>query len=53
MKGLNCLINNASIFENDNLINFSDKSFLKHININLKSSCNFNQEFAKLYKKRR
>ena len=28
MKGLDCLINNASIFENDNLINFSEKSFL-------------------------
>ena len=25
MKGLDCLINNASIFENDNLINFSEK----------------------------
>ena len=37
MKGINCLINNASVFENDNLINFSDKSFLKHININLKA----------------
>ena len=27
MKGLDCLINNASIFENDSLINFNDKSF--------------------------
>ena len=26
MKGVDCLINNASIFENDNLINFSDFS---------------------------
>ena len=23
MKGLNCLVNNASVFENDNLVNFS------------------------------
>ena len=37
MKGLDCLINNASIFENDNLENFSEKSFIKHININLKA----------------
>ena len=27
MRGIDCLINNASIFENDNLINFSEKSF--------------------------
>ena len=50
MKGLNCLINNASIFENDNLINFSDKSFLKHININLKSPAILTRDFAKKYK---
>ena len=27
MNGLDCLINNASIFENDNLTNFSEKLF--------------------------
>ena len=27
MKGLDCLVNNASIFENDELTNFSEKSF--------------------------
>ena len=32
MRGLDCLINNASIFENDNLENFSVKSITKHIN---------------------
>ena len=37
MKGLDCLINNASIFENDNLDNFSNSSFLKHLNVNLKA----------------
>ena len=36
MKGVDCLINNASVFENDDLQNFSEKSFIKHININLK-----------------
>ena len=46
MKGLNCLINNASIFENDNLSNFSDKSFLRHLNINLKAPAMLIRDFA-------
>ena len=50
MKGVDCLINNASIFENDNLINFSEKSFLKHININLKAPAILIQNFAKVFK---
>jgi NAD(P)-dependent dehydrogenase (short-subunit alcohol dehydrogenase family) len=50
MKGLNCLINNASIFENDNLLNFSEKSFIKHININLKAPAILIRDFAKKYK---
>ena len=50
MKGLNCLINNASVFENDNLLNFSDKSFLKHININLKAPAMLIKNFANIYK---
>ncbi len=29
MKGLDCLINNASVFENDNLENFSEKIIFK------------------------
>ena len=37
-------------FENDNLINFSDKSFLKHININLKAPAILIRDFAKIYK---
>ena len=50
MKGLNCLVNNASVFENDNLINFSEKSFLKHINVNLKAPAILIRDFAKKYK---
>ncbi|RPG97227.1 MAG: SDR family oxidoreductase [Candidatus Pelagibacter sp. TMED239] len=50
MKGLDCLVNNASIFENDNLINFSEKIFLKHININLKAPAILIKNFAKVYK---
>ena len=50
MKGLDCLINNASIFENDNLENFSEKLFNKHININLKAPAILTQNFKKLLK---
>ena len=50
MKGLDCLINNASIFENDNLENFSDRSFIKHININLKAPAILTQNFKKVNK---
>jgi len=50
MKGLNCLINNASLFENDNLQNFSEKSFTKHLNINLKAPAILIQNFKKLLK---
>ena len=50
MKGLNCLINNASLFENDNLQNFTEKSFTKHLNINLKAPAILIQSFKKLLK---
>ena len=50
MKGLNCLINNASLFENDSLYNFTEKSFTKHLNINLKAPAILIQNFKKLLK---
>ena len=50
MKGLNCLINNASLFEDDSLYNFTDKSFTKHLNINLKAPAVLIQNFKKLLK---
>ncbi len=50
MKGLDCLINNASIFENDNLNNFTENSFSKHININLRAPAILIQGFKKLIK---
>ena len=50
MKGLDCLINNASLFENDNLHNFTEKSFTKHLNINLKAPAILIQNFKKLLK---
>ena len=50
MKGINCLVNNASVFENDNLINFSEKSFIKHININIKAPAILIRDFTKKFK---
>ena len=52
MKGLDCLINNASVFENDNLLNLNDKSFSKHINVNLKAPALLTQNFKKYVKKK-
>ena len=53
MKGLDCLINNASIFENDNLDNFSDNSFQKHLNVNLKAPAILTQNFKKMVKNKK
>ena len=50
MKGLDCLINNASIFEKDDLSTFNDKSFNNHININLKAPAVLTQDFKKYLK---
>ena len=47
MKGLNCLINNASIFENDKLENFNSSSWEKHLSINLKAPAILSREFGK------
>ena len=44
------MINNASIFENDNLDNFSNNSFLKHLNVNLKAPAVLIQSFKRLVK---
>ena len=51
MRGLDCLINNASVFENDTLTNFNDKSFAKHMNVNLKAPVLLTQNFKKYVKK--
>jgi len=47
MKYFDCLINNASIFENDKLLNFNSKSWEKHISINLKAPAILSKEFVK------
>jgi len=51
MKGIDCLINNASIFENDNIENFDERGFDKHLNINLKSPALLSKDFCKYIKK--
>ncbi len=47
MKFFDCLINNASLFENDKLENFNSKSWEKHISINLKAPALLSKEFSK------
>ena len=47
LKYFDCLINNASIFENDKIENFSSKSWENHISTNLKAPAILSKEFAK------
>ena len=47
LKYFDCLINNASLFENDKLENFSSKSWENHISINLKAPALLTKEFSK------
>ena len=47
MKRLDCLINNASLFENDNIFNFSENSWDSHFDINLKAPAILIKEFSK------
>tara|TARA_Y100001980_G_C14522638_1_gene297984 strand:- start:558 stop:1313 length:756 start_codon:yes stop_codon:yes gene_type:complete len=50
MKGLDCLINNASLFEKDDLESFNDKSFSKHLDTNLKAPAFLIKDFKKYVK---
>ena len=47
LKYFDCLINNASLFENDKLENFSLDSWSKHIRTNLRAPALLTKEFAK------
>jgi len=47
MKYFDCLINNASLFENDSLKNFTSKIWDKHLDVNLKAPAYLTKEFAK------
>ena len=47
LKYFNCLINNASLFENDKLENFKTDSWEKHISTNLRAPALLSKEFSK------
>jgi NAD(P)-dependent dehydrogenase (short-subunit alcohol dehydrogenase family) len=53
MKGIDCLINNASVFEKDSLSSFNEKSFNAHINVNLKAPAILTQDFKKYLKSKK
>ncbi|MDC3186641.1 SDR family NAD(P)-dependent oxidoreductase, partial [Candidatus Pelagibacter sp.] len=47
LKYFDCLINNASLFENDKLENFTTDSWDKHLKTNLRTPALLSKEFAK------
>ena len=47
LKYFDCLVNNASLFENDKLENFSLDSWSKHLRTNLRAPALLTKEFAK------
>jgi len=47
LKYFDCLINNASLFENDKLENFNANSWEKHLSVNLKAPALLSKEFSK------
>ena len=47
LKFFDCLINNASLFENDKLESFSTDSWGKHLRTNLRTPALLSKEFAK------
>ena len=47
LKYFDCLINNASLFENDSLKSFSPKSWNQHLDVNLKAPAYLTKEFSK------
>jgi len=44
---INCLINNAALFEKDDILNFTTKSWNDHLNINLLAPTILTKQFAK------
>ena len=47
LKYFDCLINNASLFDNDKIENFKIDSWEKHINTNLRAPAFLSKEFSK------
>ena len=50
LKYFDCLINNASLFENDKIENFTTDSWGKHLRTNLRAPALLSREFAKSIK---
>ncbi len=50
LKTLDCLVNNASLFENDKLENFTTKSWGLHLRTNLRAPALLTKEISKLMK---
>jgi NAD(P)-dependent dehydrogenase (short-subunit alcohol dehydrogenase family) len=48
LGSIDCIINNASIFENDDILNFDEKNWNNHIKINLLAPAILIKEFSKL-----
>ena len=49
---ISCLINNAALFERDDILSFSNKSWHNHLNINLLAPTILTKQFAKQASKR-
>ena len=47
LKYFDCLVNNASLFENDKLENFTSKSWDNHLNTNLRAPALLTKAFSK------
>jgi len=47
LKYFDCLVNNASLFENDKLENFNGKSWGNHLNTNLRAPAILTKAFSK------
>ncbi|MEY3112730.1 MAG: hypothetical protein RJA85_377 [Pseudomonadota bacterium] len=48
LGNIDCIINNASIFNNDSILNFNEKSWNEHIKINLFAPATLIKEFSKI-----
>jgi NAD(P)-dependent dehydrogenase (short-subunit alcohol dehydrogenase family) len=48
LGNIDCIINNASIFNNDSILNFNEKSWNEHLKINLFAPATLIKEFSKI-----
>ena len=52
LGAIDCLINNAALFEKDDISNFTTKSWNNHLNINLHAAAILTKQFAKQISKK-